>query len=421
MTGASVGRNTAWMTLGQIARTAVQGVYFILIARALGANNYGAFVGVVALVAVAAPFATIGAGNLLIKNVALDRSRFARYWGNGLAISVVSSTVLIGVVMVVGRLILPASVGFALLLLVALGDLLFARLIDLAGQAYWSVDRLSRTAQLLVLSSVTRLVGAAVLQVWASHPSAKDWAVLYMLSSLAAAAISLAMVHREFEAPTFDFAHLRAELREGAYFATGLSAQTIYNDIDKTMLSSMSTDVATGIYGAAYRLVDMAFTPVRSLLFSTYTKFFQHGADGIRGSVKFARRLLPVTLGYGVLMSLGLFLCAPLIPHLLGSGFAESVAATRWLALLPLLKSVHYMAADALTGAGHQGTRTVVQVGVAIFNVLINLWLIPAYGWRGAAWSSLASDAVLAIALWTVLRTLLVRARTDAALEVAPA
>jgi hypothetical protein len=28
--------------------------------------------------------------------------------------------------------------------------------------------------------------------------------------------------------------------------------------------------------------------------------------------------------------------------------------------------------------------------------VLINLWLIPQYSWRGAAWASLASDGLLA-------------------------
>jgi hypothetical protein len=35
-------------------------------------------------------------------------------------------------------------------------------------------------------------------------------------------------------------------------------------------------------------------------------------------------------------------------------------------------------------------------VGVALFNVLINIWIIPLYSWRGAAWSSIASDALLA-------------------------
>jgi hypothetical protein len=28
--------------------------------------------------------------------------------------------------------------------------------------------------------------------------------------------------------------------------------------------------------------------------------------------------------------------------------------------------------------------------------------LIPAYGWRGAAWASLASDGLLAVTLWLV-------------------
>ena len=61
---------------------------------------------------------------------------------------------------------------------------------------------------------------------------------------------------------------------------------------------------------------------------------------------------------------------------------------------------MHYFAADTLTGAGFQGLRSAVQVMVAVFNVLINLWLIPLYSWKGAAWSSLASDGLLMASLW---------------------
>jgi len=56
---------------------------------------------------------------------------------------------------------------------------------------------------------------------------------------------------------------------------------------------------------------------------------------------------------------------------------------------------LHYFLSDSLTGAGHQGLRTAIQSCVAAFNILINLWIIPAYSWRGAAWSSVASDALL--------------------------
>jgi len=41
-------------------------------------------------------------------------------------------------------------------------------------------------------------------------------------------------------------------------------------------------------------------------------------------------------------------------------------------------------------------------MGIAVFNVFLNLWIIPAYGWRGAAWSSLASDGLLAAILWLI-------------------
>jgi O-antigen/teichoic acid export membrane protein len=67
-----------------------------------------------------------------------------------------------------------------------------------------------------------------------------------------------------------------------------------------------------------------------------------------------------------------------------------------------LLKTLQFFIADALTGAGYQRIRTVAQVLVALFNILINLWAIPAFGWRGAAWSSLASDGLLALFLWLI-------------------
>jgi O-antigen/teichoic acid export membrane protein len=68
-----------------------------------------------------------------------------------------------------------------------------------------------------------------------------------------------------------------------------------------------------------------------------------------------------------------------------------------------LLKSVHYFAADTLTGAGYQGRRTVAQVIVAAVNIGINIPLIAHASWRGAAWSSIASDGLLAVMLWTIV------------------
>jgi O-antigen/teichoic acid export membrane protein len=107
----------------------------------------------------------------------------------------------------------------------------------------------------------------------------------------------------------------------------------------------------------------------------------------------------------GVLLAALMWVTAPAIPHLVGKSFDESVTALRWLCLLPLFRSFQWSAGDALTGAGHQKSRLGTQAFAAAFNTAVNLYLIPRYGWYGAAWSSLATDGMLGALNWTVLLT----------------
>src|SRR5712692_2150755 len=109
-------RNTVWMALGQGLRLVIQALYFVLIARSLGAVNYGAFIGVVALVGIVYPFATLGSGNLLIKNVARDTTLFGLYWGRALATTAVASSILFSAVLLLSHFALPGSIPLPLVL-----------------------------------------------------------------------------------------------------------------------------------------------------------------------------------------------------------------------------------------------------------------------------------------------------------------
>lgn len=393
-----IARNTLWMMIGHGVRVLLQAAYFVLLARTLGADGYGAFVGVTALASILAPFASLGSGNILIKNVARDPSVFRQYWGNALAMTCGSSILLLVVLLALVPWVLPSSIPLLLVITIAVTDLLFARLIDVAAQAYQAVQRLGRTAQVQVSVNICRLGGVLVLAYVLKAHTPAQWGVLYLVSTALSAVVAVWLVGRELGKPRP--AAQQLELKEGAYFAVSLSAQSIYNDIDKTMLVRFSTLESAGIYGAAYRLIDIAFAPIRSLLFAAYARFFQHGASGVRGSLGFAMRFVPIAAAYGFVAGVGLFVMAPVVPWVLGEGYANAVDAIRWLSLIPFLRALHYFAADTLTGAGHQGLRSGVQVLVAVFNVLVNLWVIPRYSWRGAAWSSLASDSLLMIVLW---------------------
>jgi O-antigen/teichoic acid export membrane protein len=173
---------------------------------------------------------------------------------------------------------------------------------------------------------------------------------------------------------------------------------------------------ADGIYSMAYRVVDMSCTPIRSLQSAAFPRFCQMGRNGARGSIGLTRRLLGKTLPFGVLAAVVMFLAAPVIPYVVGRSFAHSVSALQWLCLLPVFRSLHLSAGDTLTGAGYQRYRTAAQLTAAALNFGLNLWLIPAYSWHGAAWSSLVTDGALAAGNW-ILLSLLIRRENNTVLE----
>jgi O-antigen/teichoic acid export membrane protein len=415
----SLARNTMWITAGQGVRLIIQALYFVEIARSLGVRNYGAFVGVVALVGIVYSFGSLGAGNLLIKNVSRDKTLFANYWGRALMLTAGVGTLLLLGVSSVSRFVLPPEIPRLLVVLVAAADIFGLNIITLSAYAFVAFERFKWTAAFYVMMTGGRLIGALILITLYSHPSALQWSYLYFGSTAVVAAISAAIVCIKLGLPRFTWEGAWAEMSEGFYFSASLTAQTVYNDIDKTMLARLSTLEATGIYGAAYRIIDVSCVPISALMVSSYPSFFRAGAGGISACLSYAMPLLRRALAYGGLVCLALLISARAVPYFLGPDYAPTAEALRWLAALPVLRAIHYTFSNTLTGAGYQSVRAWMQAGVAVFNVLLNLWIIPAYSWRGAAWSSIISDAALVLGVGTAVFVLSTRSSHNAVRVIA--
>lgn len=396
-------RDTLRMLISNGLKLFVQAAYFIVIARALGVQDYGAFLAITSLAKVIAPFATWGSGDILIKHVSRNKAVFAQFWGNYLFIILILSSILTAFVLLFGTAILPRSVSQLSVILILFSELLCTLVIDGSAKAFLSINQMKRTAQINILISLKNLVAALILIYGFEEIGLTLWTVLYFSTTLAAALICLFLVTQKIGSPKLSLSRIKTELAQGFYFSVSLSAETINHNMDKAMLARLSTLKATGIYGAAYRLIDVTFVPVQSLMVASYAKFFQKGRAGISGSLKFSVQLSLIASLYGIVAGLALFSLAPIVPFILGNEYATAVEALRWLSPLPFLLALQFFAADTLTGAGFQGTRSVVQVAAALFNFLTNLWLIPLYSWRGAAWSSLASDGLKMLVLWLLV------------------
>ena len=396
-------RGTFWMFLAQGMRIFVQGAYFVLIARTLGSEQYGAFVGVAALVGLISPFCSLGSQHILVKQVSRQRHLLPEYWGNALFMTLVSSVILAIVTLGAAQRFLPQTISPWLVLLIALADMVFLKIIDTAGKAFLACDLTRWTAKVELLKSVKNLMAALCLVSFFTQPSILVWGAIYCGSTAFTALVLVLLVGKMLGTPKLALQRIKPELTEGFYFSVSSSAHKVNKNLDKTMLAQLASLEATGIYAAAYRLIDVAFTPILSLLGAAYSKFFRQGTKGIRGSLELTKKLIPIAIVYGLVATVSLFFIAPVIPQILGEQYTNAVEALRWLAPLLLLKSLQYFASDTLTGAGFQGLRSAMQVSAALFNLLLNLYLIPLYSWKGAAWASLASDGLLLIGLWIIV------------------
>ena len=194
--------------------------------------------------------------------------------------TVVSAVPLLGVMVAVAHFVLPVSIPWSLILLIGISDLLFIRISDVAAQAFQAVDQMRYTAKLSLLPNLLRLIGAAIVFFWWHRATALCWGWFYLGSTSICGVVAIVLTNYKLGLPKLALWRIRHELVEGFYFSTSLSAQTVYNDIDKMMLARLSTLDATGIYAAAYRLIDVAFAPVRSILYAAYPEFLPPRTGG---------------------------------------------------------------------------------------------------------------------------------------------
>jgi O-antigen/teichoic acid export membrane protein len=393
------------MLVGQGLNLVLQAGYFILLARLLGVKEYGIFVGAFALVSLATPYSALGSGLLFIQYVSTNAENFAVYWGNILLATLGAGGLITALLYLIApHLLNPASAS--VVLLVALGECICRQVVFCIWQVFQAFEQLRMMAILILLAGFIRVSAVACMALVLHHAMAWQWAFWSMIVSILSAIVSSVIVMVHFGRPRFSLRLFFSKFSEGLNFSFAGSTASVYNDIDKTMLSHYGMNLANGIYTMAYRIVDVATIPITSLDAAALPRYFR---ERLKGSA--AVRHLSVRLAWraallGILMSACMFFAAPLIPRIVGAGFNQSVSALRWLSLIPAFRGMHQLTGSAVTGLGFQRYRTRAQIAAAALNFGLNLWLIPRYSWLGAAWASLATDGTLAIVNWFLLKDL---------------
>jgi O-antigen/teichoic acid export membrane protein len=396
-------RATATLFGGNLAALVLQTLQFVLLARLLGVTEFGHVAAANALIAIVIPLAGLGYGNVLLMRVSRDRSRLRFDLGNSqLAIAVIGGALVAGVTLV-ARGIYGDAAQIALIVTMAISELVLVRSTVVLGQLYQALDRVEMTSVLNTATALCR-VGGVVLLMAAGRHEALTWALTSCSLMFVLVIVAHVVTARAVGLPLLDVRRLWADRADALHFSLGTGAKALYTDLDKVVLARSAAAGELGAYTAAYRLVAMSFLPVRSLLDASASQFYRRGAESLAQSYAFARQLLKVALPYGAAVAVLILAGAELVPYVLGASFESAVPMLRALALLPLIQSIHYSFSDALTAAGLQRLRTRLQWLVAAIYATAAVLVVPRFGWHGAVGVCLGCELLLAVFIVAAVR-----------------
>ena len=406
ISGHRLAHNTMLATGWQGIRVALQAVWVIFLARAIGPGDYGNFAGMAGLAAALGALTGLGFGMLMIQDASRNHEHFAPAWKRALILTLGSGFALLGLYVVTAPLLFHVHNAW-LYAAIGLPELVFLPMTLVASYAFQLHERMGWAGALFSLSAIGNLIAVVAFLVFSPAYTLGYYLPFHAAMSVLAGAGAVGLVVALLAPDKAQFEISRRDIREGMGFSLMRIADTGMTSLDKTLVLLLAGSHVAGIYGSAYRLVAVLAMPVTSLGMAALPRLFRvHAArtDAITRKSSLVRTLLAATAAYGVVAAMLAYALSGVLPILFGPAFAEAAQVARWLAISPLLYGLYTLGCNVLVTSHRRALRILAQAaGIAILAITAVIW-IPRFGLKGAAGMLLFSQGATALLLWLLVR-----------------
>ncbi|HLZ95917.1 MAG TPA: polysaccharide biosynthesis C-terminal domain-containing protein, partial [Candidatus Dormibacteraeota bacterium] len=175
--------------------------------------------------------------------------------------------------------------------------------------------------------------------------------------------------------------------------------------IDQPLIYVIRSEYESALYGAAYKPIEsLLFVPI-TFLSVVFPVLAVYHRERPKEMIEAVNRFYKALFLMGCPTAIGIFVLAhPLTPLLLGHDFTRSEPALRVLALALGIGFVNNAFIGALNASDRQASFTWAAAWSLVANLALNLTLIPLFGYQGASWATVATELVLGIAGWILVR-----------------
>lgn len=393
-------KNTAFLFVSHVINIILSFILVVAIARYLGDEGLGKYSFAFAFAGLLSLFSDLGELDFVLREVSKNKKLTERYINN-----LAGLNLCLGVVSIV----IPS-----LIILIAREPLHVVYIVMLASIATFFINYnkvyfvIFRSYEVMEYESVSTIIERFIALILGLAVLMKGYGIVALLLVLTASNIAkfffshfitkqkISNIKLSFDKDLWNFL-----VKNGIpFWFTGLF-MNIYFRVDTVMLGFMTNYAVVGWYNAAYKVIDMlgripfiataALFPVMSRLFvsskDTLRKIFQKSY--------YYLFVLAVPIGIG-----GMLLADRIILFAFKSQFKESVIALQILIWAVVFMFVNYLIGFLLNSINKQKLFTLTTGIGALFNVILNFALIPYYSFKGAAFATVLTEALIFILLY---------------------
>jgi O-antigen/teichoic acid export membrane protein len=389
--------NAAFQVLGKTLGTVFGLITVAIMTRHLGREGYGEFTTVLSFLQVFGILVDLGLTLTMVTMISRDGADESRIASNIFTLRLVSGLVFFGIAPLAAMpLPYPAAVKAG----IAIGSLSFLgiSLSSVLGGVFqkhlvtWKV-------------AIAEIVGRGLLLAGVAYGASAGLGLVAFIWVLAASnvlqfAMTFAMTRKHVRISLrFDRDTWRDIIRESWPIGLSIAFNLVYLKGDVVVLSLMRSQEEVGLYGAAYKVLDVVTVVpmifmglVLPLLAAAWSRNDREGFSAKLGMAFDAMTILSIPLAVGA-YAVG----TDLMTFVAGDRFTEAGAL---LAVLMLGGAAVFFGAlfgHAVVALGLQKKMILAYAADAVLAVILYLTLIPVYGAVAAAWVTFISEAFIAI------------------------
>jgi O-antigen/teichoic acid export membrane protein len=390
-------RNTTIFFVAQVASYLLTLIYYIYMARYLGPDNFGILSFGLSLIGIFGIFTDLGLNTLMTREIARDKFKASKYFSNIISIKLLLALIIFTSSFLICFFYSGETIYVILILVLSLVFTTFSNSFYSLFQAY---EKLKYQSFMTFFVSFLTLIGVLIAVFYKFNVIA--FASIYLSVGIISLIYCLVIAYKNFILPkiivNLNFWKKIIEVALG--FGLISIFATVYVWIDSSMLFLFQGSEATGLYGAAYRIVlALLFIPtaINAAVFPVLSRLYENSEDSLK---KIIERYFNYMLIVGVPLGVGGSLLAPNIIILFyGTDYVNSILSFQILIWATVFTFTNAAFVQFFQSTNRQLVVTKITGLWMIGNIVLNLILIPEYSYMGASISTAITELGVALLL----------------------